>query len=94
VWIYGGRSASLDVPVLLLGNPANARPAVMLHLGEIFEAVEVHGNISSFLTGSLLADGLCLVDIVNASNLEVVWAVGSEGECEESEQKHEDFHHW
>ena len=92
--IWGCRSASLDVPLLLLCDPADAGPAVMLHGCEVFEAFEVHGDISSFLTGSLLADGESLVDVVDASDLQVVGAFVGEAEGEQGEQQHEDLDHW
>ena len=73
--IDGGSFASFDFPMLLFGNPADARPTVLSHLREVFEAVEVHGNISSFLSGSLLTDGFSLVDVIDASDFEIVRAV-------------------
>lgn len=86
-------SAALDVPFLLLGNPANARPALLFHLGEVFHAVKISGNISSFLVGSLLADRVGLVDVVNAANLQVMGAVSSHcAESQKGEDKHKQLH--
>ena len=67
--------ASFDVPVLLLSNPANARPAILFHFGEVFEAIKVHRHISSLLPGCLLANGFSLVDVINAPHLEIMGAV-------------------
>jgi hypothetical protein len=82
--------------VLGLGNPTNARPAVLSHLGEVFEAVEVHGDISTLLSGSLFADRLSFVDVIDATNFEVVGAfvVGfsGHGDSEECKNKDDDFH--
>lgn len=58
-----------------MGNPADAGPAVRSHLCEVFEAVEVDGDIFSFLTGGFFADGVGLVDVVDAFDFEVVGAV-------------------
>lgn len=78
------RSASFDVPLFLLGNPADAWPAVLVHLNEIFHAVKVSGNISSFLMSGLLADGVGLIDIVDTSYFKIMGAVSSKGD--ESEE--------
>lgn len=67
------------MPFLLLGNPANAWPAVFVHLNEVFHAIEVSGNISSFLVSSLLADGVGLVDIIDASYFKIMGTVSSQG---------------
>jgi hypothetical protein len=73
-------SASLDVPLLSLSDPADAWPAILLHRGEIFQAIEVGRDARSFLMGSFLTDGVGLVDIVDASNLKIVGAVMSSSE--------------
>ena len=90
-------SASLDVPMLLFGNPADAGPAILFHFGEVFEAVEVHGHIGSLLPGGFLADGFGLVDVVDASHLEVVGAVVVDlvghGEGQEGQHYQQVFHH-
>ena len=80
--------------MLLFGDPADARPAVLVHWGEVFEAFEIHGNISSFLTGSLLADGESFVDIIDAADLEVMRAWVGETQGEESKEQDEDLDHW
>jgi len=76
-WGYD-RSASNYFPFLLLGNPANAGPAIFLHWGEVLEALEVNRYISSFLFGSLFADGVGFVDIIDASDFKIVGAISSE----------------
>lgn len=86
-------SAALDVPFLLLGDPADAGPAVLIQLWEVFEAVQISGNIGSFLMGSLLANGVSLVDVVDAAHLQVVGAVSGRGEQrQKGEDEHEQFH--
>ena len=90
-------SASLDVPVLLFSNPADAGPAILFHFGEVFEAIEVHGHISSLLPGCLLADGFGLVDVIDAPHLEVMGAVVVDlvghGEGQEGQHHQQVFHH-
>ncbi len=87
-------SAALDVPFLHLSDPADARPAILLHMHEVFHAIKVSRDISSLLLGSLLAGGVGLVDVVNAADLQVVGAVGSRGkECQEGEDKHKQSHY-
>ena len=89
--------ASLDVPVLLLSNPADARPAVLFHFGKVFEAIEVHRHISSLLPGCLLADGFSLVDVINAPHLKVMRAVVVDlvghGEGQKGQHYKQVFHH-
>lgn len=88
-------SAALDVPLLLGGNPADAGPAFLFHLDEVFEAVKIGGDIGSLLVGSLLTDGVGLVDVVDASHLQVVGAVsgGSGGkDCQQGEDEHQELH--
>lgn len=88
-------SASLDLPVVKLGNPANARPAVLLHRSEVFQAFQINRDISSLLLGSLLADGVGLVDVVDASYFQVVRAGSSlvgHGDCEEGQQQNNKSH--
>ncbi len=73
------RSAALDFPVFHLGHPADAGPAVLLHGGEVLEALEVYRHIGALFLGSLLADGEGLVDVVDAAHFQVV---GAGGRCE------------
>ena len=69
------RSATQNFPFIDLGNPADASPAVGSHLGEVFQAVKVNWDILSFFAGSLFADGVSFVDVVNAYDFLVVRAV-------------------
>lgn len=88
-------SAALDVPLLHGGDPADAGPAFLLHLHEVFHAVEVGGDVGSLLVGGLLADGVGLVDVVDAAHLEVVGALGGGGGGEDGQQgedEHQEFH--
>jgi phosphoribosylaminoimidazole (AIR) synthetase len=62
-----------------LSNPANAWPAVFVHLNEVFQAIKVSGNVNSFLMSSLFADGVGFVDIVDASYFKIMGAVSSHG---------------
>jgi len=71
-----------------VGNQADAWPTVLVHLGEVFHAFEIGWEIFSFLLGSLLADGVGLVDIIDAEHFEIVWAFfvrGGNSEGSESE---------
>lgn len=87
---YG--SAALDVPFLDLSDPADARPAVLFHRGEVLEALEVHGDILSLGLSGFLADGEGLVDIIDASDLKVVGALGSEDDSEQGKHEEQEFH--
>lgn len=91
--IMGDRSASFNVPLVELGNPAYAGPAILVHLHEVFHAVEVGGHIRAFFVGCLLADGVGLVDVVDATNFQVVGAIGSRGEQgKEGQEEHNELH--
>ena len=68
-------SATGDFPFIDLGNPADASPTVRSHLGEVFHAVKVNRDIFSFFMGSFLADGVGLVDVINAFDFLVMRAV-------------------
>lgn len=58
-----------------LTDPADAGPAVLSHGGEVLHAVEVGRHVRSLLMGSLLADGVGFVDVIDAVHFEVVGAV-------------------
>lgn len=80
-------SAAGDVDVVKVSNPANALPTVFSHSGEVFHAVEVDGNIFSFLMGGLLTDGVGFVNVIDALDFFVMGAAvcadmegGSEGD--------------
>ena len=70
-------SATFDVPFLDLGDPADARPAILLHMREVFHASDVNRDIGSLLLGILLAGRVGFVNVVNAADLQVVGALGS-----------------
>jgi hypothetical protein len=80
------------VPFLLLGDPADARPAVLLHRGEVLEALEVHGDIGSLLASRLLANREGLVDVIDAAHLQIVGTVSSERQGQESQQEQKHLH--
>jgi len=90
------RSASLDLPLVDLSNPADARPAIASHWGEVFQAVEVGGDIGSLFFGGFVADGEGLVDVIDAEDFEVVGAFGvsstAAGEGEQSEYHEDQLH--
>lgn len=48
------KGASFDLPALLLGNLANARPAVLLGTQQVFHAVDVSSLIRTFLLSGLI----------------------------------------
>ena len=83
---------AFNFPVLLLCDPADAWPAIFFHLDEVFEAIEVHGNIGSFLTGGFLAHGESFVDVVDAADFKIVGAIGSHGEGDEGQEEDNCFH--
>jgi len=81
--------ASINFPLVDSSNPADARPAILVHLGEVFHAVKICGHISTFLMGGLLADWVGFVDVIDATNLKVMGAFScfeteGKGYCEES----------
>ena len=69
------QSASLDGPFLDFSNVANARPAVLFHAGEVFQAFEIGWDIGSFLLCSLFANGEGFIDVIDASDLKVMGAI-------------------
>ena len=75
-----------NFPLLLLGHPANARPALFRHLREVLQARDVHRRILSFHLRSLLARRVGGVDIALALDLLLVAAVGihAHGQREET----------
>jgi len=85
------RSAASDFPVLSFSNPANARPAILLNGSEVFEAVKISRNIFSFFFGSLLTDGVGLVDVIDASDFQVMRTVvagnqaGQQYQCQDNQ---------
>ena len=60
---------------LNLGNPADAVPAILSHLGEVFHTIKVNGYILSFLLGSFFTDREGLVNVIDALNLLVMGAI-------------------
>lgn len=84
------RSAAGDVPFLSFGNPADAGPAVLFNGGEVLDAVEVGGDVLALLMGSLLTDGVGLVDVVDASHFQVVGTVVAGHEAGQ-EHKSQDY---
>jgi hypothetical protein len=91
-WLIKEESAALDGPFFLLGNPADARPAVLFDGGEVLHAVEVGREILSLFLGGLFTDWVGFVDIVDASDFKVVGAVSSGSESEEGSNGDEEFH--
>ena len=65
----GIRSAAFDLDVEFLAEPANAGPALGLHLVEVFHAGEVSSGVGSSGFSSLLADGVCGSEVINAGDL-------------------------
>jgi len=65
------------MPFLDFSDVADAGPAIFLHSSEVFQAVQVGRDVGSLLVSSLFADGVGLVDVVDASDFEVVGAVVS-----------------
>jgi hypothetical protein len=63
------QSASLDGDVELLAEPADAGPALGLHLVDVFHASEVAGEVGSSGFGGLLADGVGGPEVVDAGHL-------------------------
>lgn len=91
-WLMKDESAAFDGPFFLLGNPADAGPAVFFDSGEVLHAVEVGREILSLFLGGLFTDWVGFVDIVDASDFEVVGAVSSGSESEEGSNGDEEFH--
>jgi len=86
------RSTSFDFPLLLLSDPADARPAVFIHLCEVFQAFEINWHISSFFMCSFLADWVGLVDVINAADFKIMGAIGRKSQGDECKYEYDDFH--
>jgi len=81
------------VPFLSLSNPADAGPAILFHGEEVFKTVKVSIKIFSFLLSGLLADGVGLVDVIDAAHLQVVGAIVSgHGDCKEGQNSKKNYH--
>jgi hypothetical protein len=72
--------------VVEFSNPANARPAISFHGDEVFEAIKISWNISSFFMSCFLADRVSLIDIVNAFYFKIVGAIVSNAKTKENQQ--------
>ena len=53
----------------MVGEPADAGPALGLHLVEIFEAGQVEGGVGSLFLGGFLADWVGLSEVIDAGDL-------------------------
>jgi len=78
-------SAAKYFPFIDLANPANAVPAIFSSCRKVFHAIEVNGHILSLLLCGFLADGVPLVDVVNASDFQIMGALVGKGYCENQE---------
>jgi len=67
-------STSFNLPIVDRSNPTDARPAIFVHLGEIFHTVKISRHIRSFFMSSFLANGVGFVDVINAEHLKVMRA--------------------
>jgi hypothetical protein len=76
----------------LLSDPADAWPAVLRNLSHVFDAFEVGWVVFSLVLSSLLAGWVGFVDIINAQNFEVMWAVMCEGDSNEGSDGNEQLH--
>jgi hypothetical protein len=85
-------STSLDGPLFLLCHPANARPTVLLNTRQVLHAVQISWYIFSLLLGSLLANWVGLVDIVDALDFKVMGAFVGHGKAENSSDSKQQFH--
>ena len=77
------KSAAFDGPFFLLGDPADAWPAVFFDGGEVLHAIEIGREVFSFILSSFFTDGVSLVDVVNAPDFEVVWTVIGSGKSKD-----------
>ena len=84
------------MPVVDFGNKANAGPASLMDLGEVFHALEIRRNVFSFFFGCLVTDWIGFVDIIDAEYFNIMWAklIGSicfkrrsESRCSEPESR-------
>lgn len=53
-----GSFAASDLPVLGLGDSADAGPAVLVDAAEVLHALQIDGDVLALLLGGLLADGV------------------------------------
>jgi hypothetical protein len=58
-----------------MSNETNARPTILFHCGQVFDALNVSKNIFSFLLGSLSANLVRVVDIIDTTNFSVLRAI-------------------
>jgi len=75
---------------LSFSHPADARPAVLFHGNEVFHAVKISRDIFSFLLCSFLADGVSLIDVIDAANFQIMRAFMGVGRGKESKEGQED----
>jgi hypothetical protein len=81
------RSAAFDGELGLIGEPANARPAFGLHLAEVFHAGHIGSSVGSSSFCGLLAHGVGLSEVIDASDLFGLGAlIGSDEADKECEQ--------
>ena len=70
IWLLEYRSIALfDGQLELVSEPADAGPALGLHLVEVLQAGQVSCGIGSSSFGSFLADGVSSSEIVHAGDL-------------------------
>ena len=74
------------MPFLSLSNPADAGPAILFHGEEVFKTVKVSIKIFSFLLSGLLADGVGLVDVIDASDFQVMRTVVAGNQASQQRQ--------
>jgi hypothetical protein len=67
------------MPFIDLRKEADTRPTIFVHLSEVFHTLKIHGEILPFLLGSLLANRVSLVDVINAKHLQIVGALSGKG---------------
>ena len=73
--LKGMRSvAALDGEVEVLGEHADAGPALGLHLVDVFHAGQGGNHVGSSSLGSLLANGVGSSEVVNAGDLQFLSA--------------------
>jgi len=55
------------MPVLCMGNKADAWPAILFNLSEIFHALQISREIFAFLLSSFFTDWIGFVNIINTT---------------------------